>query len=145
MGKRGWQARYKPMRSNFETKVAAELDRMGIPYEYETHTLEYWKPVRTGRCFDCKSKEVFAKHIYNPDFWLPDHGFYIEAKGKFGQMDRMKMRLVKQYHPDENIRMVFMRDNLIGKKAVTRTRYTEYAEKYGMPALVLENLEEWFK
>lgn len=140
--------RYKKlgeMRSKFETQVAKALTNMGVVYEYETHTLEYFKPVRNGICADCDSQNTMSCRIYHPDFWLPDYGFYIEAKGKFGQVDRMKMRLVKQYHPDEDIRMVFMRDNLIGRKSQTRTRYTEYAEKYGMRACLLPEMERWFK
>jgi hypothetical protein len=134
---------YNVMRSSFEEQVSETLDRLGVRYEYETHTMEYFKPIRKAVCNDCKGRDVAKLHIYNPDFWLPDHGFYIEAKGQFGQVDRMKMRLVKQYHPDEDIRMVFMRDNYIGKKSVTRTRYIEYAEKYGMKAGLLSDMEGW--
>jgi len=133
-----------PMRSGFEETVRTQLDEMGVRYEYEKYKLEYWKPIRDAVCFECTGAQVYKRCWYYPDFWLPDHKFYIEAKGKFGQVDRMKMRLVKEAHPDEDIRMLFMRDNLIGRKAQTTTRYTEYAERYGMPALVIENLGRWF-
>jgi hypothetical protein len=133
------------MRSNFETQVSAKLDELGVKYEYEAYKLEYFKPLRDAVCFECENAKVYQRRTYLPDFWLPDHGFFIEAKGKFGQVDRMKMRLVKEAHPDEDIRMLFMRDNLIGRKAQTTTRYTEYAERYGMPALVIENLGRWFE
>jgi hypothetical protein len=139
------RSRYRgPMRSGFEDTVRTKLEELGVRYEYEKYALEYWKPIRDAVCFECTGAKVFKRCWYYPDFWLPDHGFYIEAKGKFGQVDRMKMRLVKEAHPDEDIRMLFMRDNLIGKQAVTRTRYTEYAEKYGMPSLVIENMGDWF-
>jgi len=136
---------YQPMRSNFETQVSAKLDELGIKYEYEAYKLEYFKPLRDAVCFECENAKVYQRRTYLPDFWLPDHGFFIEAKGKFGQVDRMKMRLVKEYHPDEDIRMVFMRNNRIGKKAQTETRYIDYAAKYGIPGLVLENIEEFFQ
>lgn len=136
---------YTPMRSNFETQVAARLTELGVRYEYEAHKLEFWKPIREAVCFECEGAQVFKRCWYYPDFWLPDHGFTIEAKGKFGQVDRMKMRLVREAHPDEDIRMVFMRNNRIGKQAVTETRYIDYAEKYGFPSVVLENIGEWFK
>jgi hypothetical protein len=134
-----------PMRSRFETHVAQALTDMGVRFDYEAYALEYHKPIREGFCPDAPGLVVYQRRWYYPDFWLPDHGFFIEAKGKFGQADRMKMRWVKDAHPNEDIRMVFMRDNYIGKKATTRTRYTEYAVKYGLPSVVLENLEELFK
>jgi len=130
------------LRSRFEGKVADELDRLGIKWEDEVYALEYFKPIRNGVCHECKGATVYARRWYYPDFWLPDHGCFLEAKGKFGQVDRMKMRLVKESHPDEDIRMVFMRNNLIGRKSQTTTRYVDYAEKYGLPSVVLENLED---
>lgn len=146
MKKRVARTKRPQMRSNFEKRVATRLDELGVRYEYEPYMLEYFKPIRNGVCFECENATVYARKWYYPDFWLPDHGFFIEAKGKFGQVDRMKMRLVREAHPDEKIRMVFMRNNLIGRSGTTSTRYIDYAENLcSMPSLVLESLEEWFK
>lgn len=139
------RGRHKQMRSRLEQQVAKRLDDLGIKFEYEAYVLEYLKPIRGAVCCECHSKDVRAVRRYTPDFWLPDHGFFIEVKGKFGQVDRMKMRLVVDQHPNEDIRMLFSRNNLIGRKAQTSTRYIDYAQQYGMKACVLEDIEEWFK
>jgi hypothetical protein len=139
------QAPLGTMRSKLELQVSAKLTELGVAWEYECYALEYFKPIRNAICFECEGAKVFQRCWYYPDLWLPEHGYHIEVKGKFGQVDRMKMRLVREAHPDEPIRMVFSRNNLIGRQSQTNTRYIDYAEKYGMPSCVLENLEEWFK
>lgn len=132
------------MRSRLEQDVADRLDSMGVNWEYEKYVLSYLKPIRTAVCGDCEGSNVYAKRTYTPDFWLPDYHCFLEVKGKFGQVDRMKMRLVVDQNPEEDIRMVFSRNNLIGRKSQTNTRYIDYANQYGMDACVLENLtEEW--
>jgi hypothetical protein len=132
------------MRSQLEQDVALRLDELGVIWEYETWELAYLKPIRNAVCLECEASDVYSIRNYTPDFYLPEYGCLLEVKGKFGQVDRMKMRLVKQQHEDEDIRMVFSRNNLIGRKAQTSTRYIDYAQQYGMPACVLENLTlEW--
>ena len=148
MAKRKHSFRQAPlgtMRSKLELAVSKRLTELGVKWEYEGYALEYFKPIRNAVCFECEGAQVYQRCHYHPDLWLPDHGYHIEVKGKFGQVDRMKMRLVRESHPDEPIRMVFSRNNLIGRQANTSTRYIDYAEKYGMPSCVLENLGDWFK
>jgi hypothetical protein len=128
------------MRSRLEQRVAKRLDELNIEWEYEEYTLPYLKPIRQAVCGDCHSKAVYAKRSYTPDFYLPEFDVFLEVKGKFGQTDRMKMRLVTDQHKDRRFIMVFDRDNLIGRKAVTRTRYTEYARKYGMGAIMASEI-----
>lgn len=137
---------YKDMRSRLEQETAAKLDELGVEWEYEKYVLEYRKPIRMSVCGDCGSKAVLAIRNYTPDFWLPKYNCFLEVKGKFGQVDRMKMRQVVQQYPEEDIRMVFSRNNLIGRKAKTNTRYIDYAEQYGMKAVVLGNMsKEWLQ
>lgn len=148
MAKRKHSFRQAPlgtMRSKLELAVSKKLTELGVKWEYEGYALEYFKPIRNAVCFECEAATVYQRCHYHPDLWLPDHGYHIEVKGKFGQVDRMKMRLVREAHPDEPIRMVFSRNNLIGRQANTSTRYIDYAEKYGMPACVLDDLGDWFK
>lgn len=133
------------MRSKLELLVSQKLTDLGVKWQYEEYALEYFKPIRNAVCDGCEGEKVYQRCWYYPDLWLPEHGYHIEVKGKFGQVDRMKMRLVRDAHPDEPIRMVFSRNNLIGRKANTSTRYIDYAEKYGMPSCTYDNLEEWFK
>ena len=137
---------YKTMRSSLEQHVAYRLDELGVTWEYEKYILEYRKPIRKAVCGECESTDVYAIRQYTPDFWLPDYRCYLEVKGKFGQVDRMKMRYVVDQHPDEDIRMIFSRNNLIGRKAQTDTRYIDYCNQYGMSACVLENMtKEWLE
>jgi hypothetical protein len=119
-----------PMRSKFETNVAAWLTEKGVAFEYEEETFEYYVPVRGGRCIHCNHTTTEKSHWYTPDFFL-DNGVIIEAKGKFAQADRRKVeRTIKEHGVD--IRMLFLRDNLIGRKQFTSTRYSDWCDKRGI-------------
>lgn len=50
-------------------------------------------------------KLTFGHRSYTPDFYLTDHGFYIEVKGFWSQRDLHKMFLVLE-HNDVDIRIV---------------------------------------
>ena len=50
-------------------------------------------------------------HTYTPDFYLPKQKIFIETKGLFTSADRQKMRLVKEQHPDLDIRFIFNNSN----------------------------------
>jgi len=100
-------------RSGFESKLAHQLKRSGVDFEYETLSIEYQK-VST----------------YTPDFILPN-GIIIEAKGVWTTEDRAKHILVRKQHPHLDIRMVFMRaSNKISKKS--KTTYAMWCEKKGI-------------
>jgi hypothetical protein len=77
-------------RSGFEAKLAHQLQRGGVAFEYETLKLEYRKVA-----------------TYTPDFILPN-GIIIEAKGVWTVEDRTKHLLVREQHPHLDIRLVFM-------------------------------------
>lgn len=56
---------------------------------------------------------------YTPDFILPN-GIVIESKGWFVSADRSKHLLVKEQHPDIDIRFVFSKaSNRLGKTSTT--------------------------
>ena len=100
-------------RSGFESKLAHQLKRSGVDFEYETLTIEYQR-----------------LSTYTPDFILPN-GIIIEAKGVWTVEDRAKHLLVRQQHPHLDIRMVFMRaSNKINKKS--KTTYAMWCEKKGI-------------
>lgn len=91
-------------RSGFESKLAHQLKRSGVDFEYETLSIEYQR-----------------LSTYTPDFILPN-GIIIEAKGVWTVEDRAKHLLVREQHPHLDIRMVFMRaSNKISKKSRLRT------------------------
>lgn len=111
-------------RSGLEAQIASQLEAAGVSFEYETKRISYQR----------QSK-------YIPDFVLPN-GIIIEAKGRLTQEDRSKMRLVKQQHPELDIRFVFSRSAARLSKT-SKTTYAEWAEKYGFPYSDKQIPKEW--
>jgi hypothetical protein len=106
-------------RSGFESDVAAQLQATGLPVEYEKTKFAYSKPG--------------TKHTYSPDFKVtrPDgHTFFVEVKGLFSKSDRDKHLLVRQSHPDADIRFVFQRSSSPIYKG-SLTTYGDWCRKYG--------------
>ncbi len=147
------------MRSKFEKKVAQELDNKGVDYEYESISLEYYERVRGGVCDKCGHLKTSKRRSYTPDFVINkggseggheetsgdcyDAALIIETKGLFTAANRTTMKLVKEWHPDLDIRMVFMRDNKVHKKS--DMRYSDWCEKNGIPYAIGGIPEEWLK
>ena len=70
----------------------------------------------------------------------------IESKGKFTSIDRTKMLRVIEWNPDQDIRMLFMRDNYLTRKKITR--YSSWASKHGVVHAVSSKGEvpkDWMK
>lgn len=107
-------------RSGLESTNASFLDRHGIAYEYEQRRIYYVVPRRRAS--------------YTPDFVLPN-GIIIETKGLFDAEDRQKHILIKQQHPDLDIRFVFSRSattltkviKIVEGQKVRRENPTTYA------------------
>lgn len=107
-------------RSKFEGKVHDALKKAGKKVEYEPEKLEY------------------TLHLaYKPD-WKVDDTYYIEAKGKFDYVERRKMLAVRDANPDKEIRMVFMRNQRLGKGS--KMTYGEFCDKYGIRWTVFPEL-----
>lgn len=118
------------MRSGLERTVSKFLKGKKIPFKYEPYSLSY-----------------VLEAEYTPDFVLTKKNgepMYIETKGFFKPSDRRKLLAVKKCNPDIDIRLVFQRDNYLGKsKSGT---YTSWAKKHGFPCFVGESLpKEWLK
>jgi hypothetical protein len=63
------------------------------------------------------------------DFELPN-GILIETKGRFKPADRTKHLLIKQQHPELDIRFVFSNShNTLSKKS--STTYADWCDKHG--------------
>jgi len=110
--KNGW-------RSGLEEKVAAELDRHGIQYEYEQNSISFVVPSRTAK--------------YTPDFYVTSRSgklIICESKGRFVTADRQKHLLVKAQHPELDIRFVFSNSRQTISKT-SRTTYAMWCEKHG--------------
>jgi hypothetical protein len=103
-------------RSGLEEAIASELDTKQIEYKFEKLKLSYVKPQKI--------------HTYTPDFYLIKNNIYIETKGYFTSQDRQKMRLIKEQHPDLDIRIIFSNSKTrISKKS--NTTYGMWCDKYG--------------
>lgn len=103
-------------RSKYEAKVAELLTSLGLEWKYEPCSFTYQPPV--------------AK--YTPDFWVkyPDGTEeYLEVKGYFDPRARVKMLLVKEQHPELNLALHFMRENVKLSKQ-SKLTYKDWAEKY---------------
>ena len=101
-------------RSGLEERVAELMTELGVSYEYESTKIPY----------------VIA-HNYSPDFILPN-GVHLECKGYWDEIDRRKVRNVKEQHPELDLRMVFQTPfNTISKQS--KTTYAKYCEKLEIP------------
>lgn len=115
-------------RSQFEISLARFLADNKVEFEYETKKLTFVPKPRT----------------YTPDFFLPETGIYIEAKGHLDKGDRVKMQLIKQQYPDLDIRFVFMNaKNKIYRGS--KTTYADWANRYGFQWAEGKIPEEWLK
>lgn len=115
-------------RSGFEDEVAAYLDVKKIPYEYERMKIKYEQPSKI--------------RTYTPDFVLLQSGIIIETKGRFLTSDRQKHLLVKEQHPDLDIRFVFWNpQQTISKRS--KTTYAMWCDKYGFKWAKRVIPEEW--
>ena len=87
-----WVAQKYGFKSGLEENISNQIIEKGIKVEYETEKVEYIIPA--------------SSHNYHPDFKLPN-GIRVETKGRFVIADRKKHLLVKQQHPELDIRFVF--------------------------------------
>ena len=102
-------------RSGLEEKISEELKDKNVSFEYETRKIEYIVPEK-------KSK-------YTPDFILPN-GVIVETKGRFVSADMKKHLLVKQQHPELDIRFLFQNSKNKIRKG-SKTTYADWCIKHG--------------
>lgn len=115
-------------RSQFEKILAVKMSQEGGKFKYETIRLPYVPKVRH----------------YTPDFYIPETDIYIEAKGRLTREDRSKMLLVKQQHPDCDIRFVFGNaNNKLYKNS--NTTYGDWCNKHGFEWAEKAVPREWLK
>lgn len=111
-------------RSGLEERTAAALQSLGVNFGFETEKVEYIKPAR-------KSK-------YTPDFIIThrldgtprDRPLVVETKGRFLVEDRQKHLLIKEQHPELDIRFIFSNPNTKISKT-SKTTYAMWCEKHG--------------
>jgi hypothetical protein len=105
-------------KSGFEAKIAEQLDSHKLQAKelYEKTVIKYTVPARDSR--------------YTVDWTLPN-GILIESKGRWTAEDRKKHLLVKQQHPELDIRIIFQSaKNKISKGS--KTTYADFCNKHGI-------------
>lgn len=102
-------------RSGLEKRIADDLTSRGTPYRYEKVKVAYVVPERTA--------------TYTPDFVLAN-GIVVEAKGVFDTQDRQKHLLIKEQHPELDIRFVFSRGSAPIYKG-SPTTLSAWCDKHG--------------
>lgn len=99
--------------------MARQLRLAGRAFRYEQVKIDYVKPAK-------KSK-------YNPDFSITKSDgteMFIETKGRFLTEDRQKHLLIRQQHPEVDIRFIFQ--NAHGKIGKTsKTTYAKWCDDKG--------------
>jgi len=113
-------------RSGLEEKVSRQIEEFGLPVKYEEEKISYVWPERNS--------------TYCPDFRLGD--FFVETKGIWTVEDRQKHHLIREQHPDLDIRLVFSNQNARLYKG-SPTTYAAYCEKHGFKYANRTIPEDW--
>lgn len=116
-------------RSGLEEEIARKLTSKGVSFSFEERVISYTKPSRVSK--------------YTPDFELPN-GIIIESKGRFITADRQKHILIKDQHPELDIRFVFSNSRARISKRSTTT-YGMWCEKHGFKYADKEIPDAWIK
>ena len=120
-------------KSGLEETIATELATKQIDFGYEEEKITYTIPE--------------TLHKYTPDFRIKKSNnriLYIETKGRWVTADRKKLKLVKEQHPELDIRILFQNaKNKISKKS--KTTYGDYADKIGLPWAEKTIPDSWFE
>ncbi len=109
----------KKTRNRFETKIAKQLKKAKVHFEYEMERIPY----------------ILARY-YVPDFVLftPLGKVYIELKGYLRPEHKSKMVAVKKMHPEKDIRILFYSRN---------KSYIKWADKHGFRWAIGIIPEDW--
>jgi hypothetical protein len=118
--------RPKGKRSGLEQKVCSDLERRGIPYQYEPDRLKYWRVVKGAKCAACQSVTVTKPAHYTPDLKF-GNGTYCEIKGRFTSENRTRMKDFKTANPLTVVRILFQMDNWTTSKK--KQRYSDWCKK----------------
>ena len=117
-------------RSGLELIVADQIKESDYPVNYETNTLTYTVPEKQSK--------------YTPDFiFTKKNGeiMYIETKGRWTNIDRLKMKHVLQSNPNIDLRIIFQNPNQKISKT-SKTTYESYALKLGIHHVANKNMPE---
>lgn len=120
----------KNYKSKLEVKFPAELAKVkNVEITYETVRLPYT-----------------LKRYYLPDFvcrTATGGVFFIEVKGYFRGTDRVKLKAVREAHPEADVRLLFAANNKISSKSTMR--YSDWCEKNGFTYAIKTIPDSWFE
>ena len=116
-------------RSGLERQVARQITLAGHQLRYETDKIKYLRPAKPS--------------TYTPDFVLPN-GIIVETKGRFLTADRQKHLLIKDQHPELDVRFVFSNSNTKISKG-SSTTYAMWCESKGFLYADKFIPQEWFE
>lgn len=100
-------------RSGLEDRVVDQLVSLNADYRYEVTKIVYTVPAKN--------------HLYTPDFTINTKSgkvIYVETKGIWDYEDRYKHLLIRQQHPELDIRFVFSNS----KAKIRKNSKTTYAD-----------------
>ena len=100
-------------RSGLEKRTAQYLRKHKVKFKYETLKIQ-WQDMRF--------------RTYTPEFVLPN-GIIIETKGRFIPSDRVKHLMVKEQHPEYDIRFVFSNPKAKLAKGAKST-YADWCDRH---------------
>tara|TARA_X000000368_G_scaffold82854_2_gene62679 strand:- start:1956 stop:2393 length:438 start_codon:yes stop_codon:yes gene_type:complete len=105
-------------RSGLENIIADQIANANLEVIYEKEKIAFEYPPR--------------KTTYTPDFKLPKKGgfFYVETKGRWLPSDRKKHLIIKEQHPELDIRFVFSNANAKIYKG-SKTSYADFCSRHG--------------
>lgn len=131
-------------RSKYEERVWKNAKADGLKLEYEPIVIGYAHPVHRGKCSTCgATNSVTRPASYTPDFMLKN-GTFVETKGKFTPANRTRMLALRAARPDIVVRILFMRDNWLTKKHVSK--YSDWAQSAGYEYAIGDRIPvEWTK
>lgn len=125
-------------RSGLEERISKELEGTGCCFSYEEEAIHYVKPARKSKY---TPDFIITKR---PDGTLKERPLVIESKGRFLTADRQKHLLIKDQHPDIDIRFVFSNSRQkISKQS--QTTYAMWCEKHGFLYADGSVPEEWLR
>lgn len=112
-GSKGHRHNSRLYRSGLEERTAKQLEDLGVSYEFETLVIPYQVPA--------------SSHRYTPDFVITTKSgkvIIVETKGIWDAKDRAKHLLIREQHPELDIRFVFDRS----KSKISKNSQTTYAD-----------------
>ena len=122
----------KKRRSKLELKFEEIIKEFDVAYDYEVTKIPYTIPE--------------SNHNYTVD-WTFINGLLVETKGYLSDhKERYKYVLLKQQHPDLDLRFVF--DNPNKLCGGTKMTHAKWAEKYNFPYCSIrdvEQIKQWIK